>query len=55
MTRRRHKRIVSSASLDSRSSQPSPLKRGDHASLPAAPSPSLRRGLYEGASRPKAA
>ena len=50
--RRRHRRIGSSASLDSRSSQPSPLKlkRGDlTASLPAQPSPSLRGHAHEGA------
>ena len=49
LVRRRHRRIGSSASLDSRSSQPSPLKRGDlTASLPAVPSTSLRGNAPEG-------
>ena len=53
VTRRRHRRIGSSASLDSRSSQPSPLKRGDmNASLPATPSQPLRSGGPEGEPAP---
>ena len=53
LVRRRHKRIGSSTSLDSRSSQPSPLKRGDlTASLPAAASTSLHVKPHEGAPAP---